>query len=202
LLAAAVAAAPALAGCTSSDACLGEIQRAHRDTRTLRARFVQTKHLRLLEAPLVSRGRFILARPDRMLWLVEEPEPATIVVDGGELRVPGLPEAERRALAGAPVAAFTRGLGAMFTGDLGALGRAFEVRAREDGSAIEVDLRPLEPRWQRFFRTAELRFARPDLLPRTLRLRDALDDTLEVELRDLERNVEVSDATFDLRSSR
>jgi len=192
VLAAALWTVPALAACAPTPECLEEIEQAHRDTRTLTARFVQTKHLTLLDAPLVSRGRFALKRPDRLLWRVEDPEPLSVVIDGGELRVPG----GRPAMTGAPVAAVAGWLGSMFAGDVRSLERAFDVSAREDEGAVEVQLRPREAAWRRFFTVAELRFARPALTLAAIRLRDALGDSVEIELHDVRRNDEVPDSTF------
>jgi outer membrane lipoprotein-sorting protein len=91
-----LAAVPARAACDSTDSCLRAIEAAQADARTVSARFTQTKHLSLLDEPLVSSGRFMFRRPDRIRLDIESPRPATIVITGREISIPGSPSATRR----------------------------------------------------------------------------------------------------------
>ena len=59
-----------------------------------------------------------------------------------------------------------------------------------------MTLTPTAADFQRLFRTIALRFAGPDTMVSSMRLDDALGDRLEVELRDVQRNVELPDALF------
>lgn len=188
--------AAAAAPCDSTAACLTVLAAAQASTRTVDARFVQTKYLSLLDEPLVSTGRFRFRRPDHVRLDVETPRPATILIAGRSLTIPGLTETERQAVAGSPMAAMFTELGALFAGTLDRAPAHFAIEARAVGDAIEVTLTPTAPDYQRLFRAIALRFAGPETTVQSMRLDEALGDRLEVELRDVRRNVELPDALF------
>ena len=184
------------APCDSTDACLKVLAAAQASTQSIDARFVQTKHLSLLDEPLVSTGRFRFRRPDHVRLDVETPHPSTILIAGRSVTIPGLPATEQRAVAESPMAAMFTELGAVFAGNLDQAPAHFTIVARGEGDAIEVTLTPTAADFQRLFRTIALRFAGPDTMVTSMRLDDALGDRLEVELRDVQRNVELPDALF------
>ncbi len=184
------------AACDSTDACLKAIEAAQADTRTVSARFTQTKHLSLLDEPLVSTGRFVFKRPDRMRLEIDSPRPATILINGRDISIPGISERDKQHLAMTPMAAMFAELGAMFSGSAASLSRHFQVDATPVDGAIEVTLTPTLPAWQRLFRTIQLRFAGPDLVISAMRLDDALGDRLDIVMSDVQRNQDVPDSTF------
>lgn len=188
--------AAAAAPCDSTDACLRLLSAAQASTRTLDARFVQTKHVSLLDEPLVSTGRFRFRRPDYVRLDVVTPRPTTILIAGRAVTIPGLTDTERQAVAGSPMAAMFTELGALFAGTLDRAPAHFDVAASGVGDAIVVTLTPTAPDYQRLFRAITLRFAGPGPLVQAMRLDDALGDSLDVELRDVRRNVELPDALF------
>ena len=162
------------------------------------AAFVQVKHVSLLDEPLVSSGRFIFRRPDRILLKIEQPQPLTVTITGRDVHIPNLPERERQALGMAPMAAMFTQLSAIFTGSMQALEQGFEVAAAEDDSAIQVNLVPRQESWKRMFRSIQLRFAGPELFVQKIRLDDALGDSLEITLSDVQQNIDIPDAMFDI----
>jgi outer membrane lipoprotein-sorting protein len=188
--------ATARAACDSTEACLTAIEAAQADTRTVRARFTQTKHLSLLDEPLVSTGRFIFKRPDRMRLEIETPQPATILINGREISIPGISDSDKQQLAMTPLAAMFSELGAMFGGSAAALGQHFQVAAVPSDGGVELRLTPTLPGWQRLFRSIELRFAGPDLVINSMRLDDALGDRLDIAMSDVQRNLDVPDSLF------
>ncbi|MGD0948105.1 MAG: outer membrane lipoprotein carrier protein LolA [Candidatus Binatia bacterium] len=190
--------ASAVRRCTSTEACLRLIQQAQPDMRTMTAAYIQVKHVSLLDEPLVSSGRFIFKRPDRILLKMEQPQPLTVTITGREVHIPNLPERERQALGMAPIAAMFTQLSAVFTGSMQALEQGFEAAAVEDDSAIYVTLVPRQESWKRMFRSIQLRFAGPQLFVQKIRLDDALGDNLEITLSDVHYNIDIPDATFDV----
>jgi outer membrane lipoprotein-sorting protein len=191
-----ITAAPVHAACDSTDSCLAAIEAAQADTRTVSARFTQTKHLSLLDEPLISTGRFIFKRPDRMRLDIESPRPATILINGRDITIPGLSASDRQQLAMTPMAAMFTELGAMFGGSPVALRQHFEVGAVPADGAIEVTLTPTVEAWQRLFRTIQLRFVEPDFVIGSMRLDDALGDRLEIAMSDVRRNQDIPDSEF------
>jgi outer membrane lipoprotein carrier protein len=197
LLGLALLAPPAARGaCGSTADCLRAIEQAQSATQTLQAEFVQTKHVSLLDQPLVSRGRFSFKRPDRVRLEIREPETATLVIRGKEVSIPGVSKAETDGMAMTPAAAMFSRLGALFTGATRELEGDFEVAAHADGAAIEVELTPRQERWKKLLRRIGLRFSGPDLMVEQIHLDEPLGDRLEIALQDVRRNVELPDSLF------
>jgi outer membrane lipoprotein-sorting protein len=185
-----------LAACESTDSCLQAVAAAQRDTRTIEADFVQVKHLGLLEEPMVSTGRFAFKQPDRVRLDVESPEPATILIDGRNVRIPGLTQQQQKGMGMAPIGAMFGQLAKIFRGDVEGLRQDFEVTAEADGADVRVRLVPRRADWKKAFRSIELRFSGGLSHLETLRLEDELGDSLEVTLRNVRRNRDLSDALF------
>jgi outer membrane lipoprotein-sorting protein len=197
--AALASAAVASAACDSTDACLKAIEAAQAETRTISARFTQTKHLSLLDEPLVATGRFLFERPDRMRLDIESPRPATILINGRDIRIPGMSESDQQQLAITPMAAMFTELGAMFSGSATVLRQHFDLVAKPADGAIEVTLTPTVPDWQKLFRTIQLRFAEPDLVIDSMQFDDALGDRLDIAMSDVHRNQDLPDDEFESR---
>lgn len=176
---------------------LREIEQARGKIRTLQARFVQTKHLKLLEKPLVSRGRFAFQSPDRLLWLIEEPASLRIVVRGERVFLPGLSARDQEALGSSGLAALLRDMSTIFEGPLGQLQDSFDLSISTQADAIDVMLVPRLESWKRMFRNMQLRLARPHLLVERLRLEESVGDSVEIVFDQLERNIDLPESEFD-----
>ncbi|HUI25331.1 MAG TPA: outer membrane lipoprotein carrier protein LolA [Candidatus Kryptonia bacterium] len=181
----------AAAPCTSTESCLRAIEAAQRETHGISAEFVQVKHLSLLDEPLTSTGHFTFTRPDHITLHIEQPQPATITINGQDVQIPNLPEHERQAMAMAPLAAMFTQLGAIFSGSTAALRDGFEVTAvpvEPGDDAIDVHLVPRAESWKRLFRTIDIRFAGKELLAHQIRLEDGFGDRLDITLQDVRRD--------------
>jgi outer membrane lipoprotein-sorting protein len=154
------------------------------------------KHLGLLAEPLVSSGRFAFKQPDRVRLDVESPDPATILIDGRNVRIPGLTEQQQKAVGVAPVGAMFGQLAKIFRGDVEELRKDFDVTAEADGTGVRIRLVPRRVDWKKAFRSIELRFSEELTHLETLRTDDELGDSLEVTLRNVRRNRDLSDAFF------
>jgi outer membrane lipoprotein carrier protein len=64
-------------------AVLSSLERAGRDLKTMRARFVEAKVLVLLDERSESRGRVSLEVPGRFRWDYESPQPSVMMVKDG-----------------------------------------------------------------------------------------------------------------------
>jgi outer membrane lipoprotein-sorting protein len=183
--------------CTSTLTCLRALEQAQRETRTITGRFVQTKRLSLLNEDLVSTGSFVFKQPDHVLWKVEEPRPMAVLVTGQEVRIPGLPDQDRRAMATGPIPAMFRQLGAILTGSVETAKQDFDMTAHEEGKSIRVKMVPREPQARRVFRELHVSFSGEHLLVQEIRLENALGDSLDISFSEVQRNRDVSDSTFD-----
>ncbi|MCJ7833370.1 MAG: outer membrane lipoprotein carrier protein LolA, partial [Deltaproteobacteria bacterium] len=56
------------------------------DIKTISSDFSQEKHLSMLKDPLVSFGKFVYEKPDRLYWEILKPSPAGFAVSGGKAR--------------------------------------------------------------------------------------------------------------------
>jgi outer membrane lipoprotein carrier protein len=131
------------------EAAVERVQRRYEGIRDLSARFEQTSHSVALGsarpgAVTTSRGRVVFAKPGRMRWSYEEPEPSLVVSDGRVLSIydPGRRELQRLAVG----EGFLSGTAIQFLLGEGDLLREFEVApvTCEEG-ATELELVPREP---------------------------------------------------------
>lgn len=185
-----------LAACTSTESCLRAVAAAQRDTRTIEADFVQVKHLGLMEEPLVSSGRFTFKQPDRVRLDVVSPEPATLLIEGRNVRIPGLTEDQQKAVGTTPMGAMFGQLAKIFRGNVEELSADFDVTAEEKDGGVEVRLVPRRADWKKMFRSIDLRFSKDATHLETLRMEEELGDSLEVTLRNVRRNRDLPDALF------
>lgn len=187
--------------CAGTDACLQLIEASQRSTRTLSARFEQTKHLSLLAEPLITRGQFAFREPDQVLWRVDEP-PITVRIDRNGIHLPDVPGLKDEVAALAPFSAMMRQLSGLFSGSLSAVRTTFEVTAAADGGVIRVHLVPRDPQWQHMFGSIDVWFAAPEWVVTALHIDEALGDSLDIKFSDVHRNDAVANAALDAAALR
>jgi outer membrane lipoprotein-sorting protein len=180
--------------CDSNESCLRLVQAQQQSTRSLSARIVQTKHLSLLDEPLVNRGSFAFRAPDQVLWKLDDP-PLTVRIDAAGVHVPGRPDIEKE-VAQTPFNRVMREFSGMFTGNLAAMGNAFGVQARGTDDQVVLSMVPQQETWKRMFQSIELRFAAPSYTIRSIRLSESLGDRLLIEFSDVHRNDAAADAAL------
>ena len=125
------------------------VQERYEGIRDLRARFRQTSHSVALGAgrpgaTSTTSGRVVFAKPGRMRWSYEDPEPSLVVSDGTTLSLydPARGELQRLAVG----EGYLSGAAIQFLLGEGDLRREFEVSALVcEPAAFELDLLPREP---------------------------------------------------------
>jgi outer membrane lipoprotein-sorting protein len=180
--------------CTDSAACLREIGEAQKQLRSLSARFVQTKHLALLEEPIVSTGTFAFKQPGQVLWKIDDPA-FEVKIDGSKIQLPPGEDAGMRAMPPG-LESLLGAMSAVFTGDIDAAARRFDMRAGQDGNDIVVRMSPKSEADRRLLGDLRLTFARPDLTLRAVRLQETVGDSVDIVFRDVHRNDGVADAAM------
>jgi hypothetical protein len=188
-------AAAAWAVCDGTAACLRAIEESQRVTRTLAARFQQTKHLSLMSEPLVAHGRFAFKAPDQVLWQLDDPK-VTVRIDSHGVQLPDLPNAEAEVASLAQFGEMMREMSGLFTGSLTGVQKSFEVTATSDAMAIRVRMAPRSEQWRHMFRSLELTFVMPDLVIHTIHVDEALGDSLDIVFSDVHRNDAAADAAL------
>jgi outer membrane lipoprotein carrier protein len=127
------------------------VQARYEGIRDLRARFEQTTQSVTLggaaPGPLAARGTVVFAKPGRMRWSYEEPEPSVVVTDGATLWIydPRAAEVQKMAVEGA----FLSGAAIQFLLGQGDLLAEFDVESGDcvaSSAAARGVLLELRPR--------------------------------------------------------
>jgi outer membrane lipoprotein-sorting protein len=138
--------APARVRAADDEALFDRLRETAAGVSTLRASFVQEKHLAMFREVLTSRGRFAFRKPDRLRWEVTEPSASGFVVAGrGGRRWRGTAAPEPFDLERDPLMKVVAGqLLAWATADFPALGREYRISVltREP---VTLRLDPLTP---------------------------------------------------------
>jgi outer membrane lipoprotein carrier protein len=140
---------PAAAGSGDcAEALARRVQARYEDIRDLRARFEQTTHSVTLGTgakpqPLVASGEVTFAKPGRMRWSYEAPEPSLVVSDGETLWLydPEVAEAQRMSVKGE----FLSGAAIQFLLGEGDLLASFHVSSSDCGEMLQEDATSEEP---------------------------------------------------------
>ena len=143
----------------------------------LRAEFTQTKTVAALTRPIVTSGRFVYARQQGVLWIIERPYRATYALteDGvQEIDPNGAPVRDARQ--GAGLHHVSRIFRALLEPDFPALEQYFTPSAKGDAGRWELTLMPRGPLRQAF-KTVRLRGGR---FVEALWLDEANGDRMEI----------------------
>ena len=145
LMAAAIGAPPA----AGADLGVEELMRSLAQVRSRTARFVERKHVAILNAPLESSGTLVYTAPGRLEKHTVAPRAESLVLDGDRLTLEDKERDQKRtfALPEYPVIqAFVEGVRSTLAGDLPTLTRFYQV-------ALEGN----ERRWRLLLRSREQR---------------------------------------------
>jgi outer membrane lipoprotein carrier protein len=175
---------PSAQDCAERTAAL--IQARYEGVRDLRARFTQTTRQAgaVSSAPTTARGSVVLAKPGKMRWTYEAPEPSLVISDGVTLWIydPAFQEAQRL-----PVSqGYLSGAAIQLLLGEADIFRDFHVAALACGeTSAELELVPREPA------TYEKIAVKVDVATGDLsgtRLVDLLGTVIEVEISELRIN--------------
>jgi outer membrane lipoprotein-sorting protein len=117
--------------------------------KSARGRFVERKHLAMLNAPLESSGTLVYAAPGRLEKHMLSPRQESLILDGDRLIIDHKATGQRRTfpLQEHPVLwAFVESIRSTLAGDLPTLQRFYEVRLEGDASAWRMRLKTKEAR--------------------------------------------------------
>jgi outer membrane lipoprotein carrier protein len=167
-------------------------------TRTLRARFVQRKHLRLFKTEITTKGRIAFQRPDKLRWETLPPDASVLLVLGkrAELRIPGerprVIDLGRNRTMGVLVEQLLVWLGARPATDLE---RWYRVKIVKAGGATTLELSPKDAALRKHLRRIDVTFG-ADLSIETVRVRQRRGDTTTIEFSAIKRNARLGKDAF------
>jgi len=175
-------------------ATLRELGRESATVHTLRARFVQEKHVSIVRDVLRSSGTFVLDKRGRIAWDVAEPDAVRIVI-----RKDGVFAGGKRVAGGADDTAkfsplpMLEGLNEIFAGVSEQTAKSFDV------TLLDRDRLRLKPRSQRladWVASIEITLGPAPRVPVHVKLDEPSGDRTEITFRDVEVNPKLDDAAF------
>jgi hypothetical protein len=155
LLAALMSAALGAPPAAGADLGVEELMRSLAQVGSRTARFVERKHVAILNAPLESSGTLVYTAPGRLEKHTLVPRAESLVLDGERLTLEDKGRDQKRtfALQEQPVIqAFVEGVRSTLAGDLATLSRFYQVALEGDERRWRLLLRPSEQRMQEFVR--------------------------------------------------
>jgi len=155
---AALAALAAEPGAPPGDLSLEDLLAHMRTTHGVVAEFHEVKTLKLLDAPLESRGTLYFAPPDRLARVTREPAETKLVLDGGRMSFHDAAGGSDQDLSANPVArAFADNLMVLWRGDRAALETIYKLDFHSEGSRWQLRLEPRHSPLDQFLRSITLR---------------------------------------------
>jgi len=146
LIAAAASCTPPVA---AADWGVEQLMQALGEVKSSTARFVERKHVTILNAPLESSGTLVYAAPGKLEKHTVAPKAESLVLDGDRLTIENKAQDQRRtfALQEQPVIwAFVEGIRSTLAGDLATLTRFYRVGLEGYERRWRLTLKPSEPR--------------------------------------------------------
>lgn len=119
--------------------------------KTAKARYVERRHLGILDAPLESSGALIYIAPSRLEKHTLAPRAESLVLEGEELTIEGNGRNRRRTLSlqDYPVVrAFVESIRSTLAGDLPTLARFYQIALDGSERQWRLTLKPSEPGMQ------------------------------------------------------
>lgn len=114
-------------------------------TRSARASFVEKKHVRVLEQPLIASGELSFTAPDRLEKRTLRPRPELLLLQGDSLTLERAGRSTRLDLRSHPeVAAFTESIRGTLAGDRQALERLYQLSLQGTQASWVLTLIPAD----------------------------------------------------------
>lgn len=166
--------------------------------RTVQARFVQRKRLRLFKTDITTKGRLSFQRPDKLRWETLPPDASVLLVLGkrAELRIPGdrprVIDLGRNRTMGALVEQLLVWLGARPATDLK---RWYRVKVADKQGTTTLDLSPKDAALRKRLERIEVTFG-ADLAIKTVRVHQRRGDATTIEFSAVKRNAKLRKNAF------
>jgi outer membrane lipoprotein-sorting protein len=194
----AIAASQLVGGVAHADdveATLRAITKARAKTRTLRARFTQTRTIGLLATEVKSKGSLTMVRPDRLRWQLDPPDAVTYWVGPDGLAIDSGDGVTRIGKAGASrFAAVLDDLMVMLGGDLTKLRARYRLETRRKDGKLELSATPKNKKVAKHVRKLTMRARQPLWNVEQVVILERSGDASRIDFEPFERNVKVPPA--------
>ena len=142
----------------SRDLALEDLLGHMHTTHGVVAEFREVKTLKILDAPLESRGTIYFAQPDRFARVTRLPAETRLVLDGGRMSFRDAAGGSDVDLSANPIArAFADNLMVLWRGDRAALEAIYKLDFHSEGSRWQLALSPRHSPLDQFLRSITLR---------------------------------------------
>jgi outer membrane lipoprotein-sorting protein len=155
LLAVALGASPPVLAAAAADWGVEQLMQALAAVKSSKARFVERKHMAILNAPLESSGTLVYVAPARLEKHTLAPRAESLVLDGDDITITSSEPGQRRMLnlQDYPlIRAFVESIRSTLAGDLPTLTRFYEVELAGSERKWRLKLKPGEPGMQEVVR--------------------------------------------------
>jgi len=126
---------------------LDELMQRLAQVKSAQGKYLERKHLAMLDAPLDSSGTLLYVAPGRLEKHMLSPRRESLILDGDTLVIESKGQRRTFALQEHPVIwAFAESIRSTLKGDLATLQRFYEVRLEGDAAAWRLRLRPKDSR--------------------------------------------------------
>jgi len=176
-----------------AETMLRDLGKASDSVRTLRAEFVQEKHVAIVRDVLRSSGTFLLDKSGRIAWVVRDPEPLRLVIRKDGVFAGGKPIAPQGAAAGASPLPMIEGMSGVFAGLSPKTAEAFDVTSL---APDRLRLVPRSPELARWVSAIEITVDAKTKTPARVRLEEPGGDLTDIVFRDVAVNPPLDDAAF------
>lgn len=177
---------------------LEEMREAFAGVKTIRTDFTQEKHMRILDRPLLSEGRFFFRSPADLRWEYAAPVRSVLLMQGGDAerytwRDGGWVRERGSGLDAMGVV--LRDISGWLAGDF--TSSTYFTGAREPGPPVRVILTPRDPSMGAFIREVILTLSpRPGVLE-SVEIVEGPGNTTRIRFRDTEVNVAFPSGFFE-----
>jgi outer membrane lipoprotein-sorting protein len=131
----------------AADWSIDQLMRSLAVIKSRRATFIETKHIAMLDRPLVSTGILTFVAPDRLEKVTVKPEAESMRVDGDTLVIERKKQSMVLQLSDHPeVAGFVDSMRGTLSGDRDALERFYTLRLQGGSKLWTLDLTPKDSR--------------------------------------------------------
>jgi outer membrane lipoprotein-sorting protein len=191
----AVVAALALVAATDpkTEKLLAELGRASAEVRTLRAQFVQEKHVTIVRDVLRSSGTFLLDKSGRIAWSVTEPDPVRVVIRKDGVFAGGKPVAGDGAAVSVSALPMVEGMSGIFAGLSPKTAEAFDVKPLGEN---RLRLEPRARELARWIAAIEITLDAKTKTPARVKLEEPGGDVTDIVCSDVVVNPKLDDAAF------
>jgi hypothetical protein len=148
--------------------------------------FEETRHLKVLDAPIVRRGTLHYTRPDRLEMRVVTPVRETIAIAGNHIYVRSREGDREWEISAQPVVlAWIEAIRATLAGDGPSLTRLFRIEVNGEQNAWEMRLEPVDPRVSQSLSWVHVRGKKSAIT--SIEVRDAQADRISIVIKPGER---------------